>query len=83
MKTLVIYDTAGKIYFQAQGNVQEPAGGLLFIWLEIPVEKILKSIDTTKTPHEPVYENMPKSEMDNVKEQLAAVQIALAEVLGV
>lgn len=82
MKTLVIYDTTGKIFFQAQGSVQEPSG-IPFLWLEIPAGKILKSIDTTKTPHEPVYEDMPKSEMDNVKEQLAAVQIALAEVLGV
>lgn len=82
MKTLVIYDTSGKIFFQAKGDIQEPSG-IPFLWLEIPEGKILKGIDTTKTPHEPVYENMPKSEMDNAKEQLAAVQIALAEVLGV
>lgn len=83
MKTLVIYDSKGTIFYQAQGDVSEPEGGLLFLWTEIPAGKILKSIDTTKTEHVAIFEDIPKSELDNVKEQLAAVQIALAEMMGV
>lgn len=82
MKTLVIYDTSGKIFFQAQGSVQEPSG-IPFLWLEIQSGKTLKSIDTTKTPHEPVYEDIPKSQVQLLSEQVAALNIALAEVLGV
>ncbi len=81
--TLVIYDISGTVYFQAQGDVQEPAGGLLFMWIEIPSGKILKSIDTSCEEHEPVFEDLPKADIDTVKEQLVAIQIALAEVLGV
>lgn len=82
MKTLIIYDEIGKIYFQAAGNVEEP-NGVPFIWVEIPEGKLLKSINTEVTPHEPVFEDLPKTELDNVKEQLIAVQIALAEMMGV
>lgn len=82
MNTLVIYDETGRIYYQASGNVQEPKG-ILFLWAEIPAVKILKSINTAVTPHEPVFEDLPKSELDAVKEQLIAVQIALAEMMGV
>lgn len=64
MKTIVIYDTSGKIFLQAQGSIQEPSG-IPFLWLEIPVEKILKSIDTTKTPHEPVYHGIMGIDADN------------------
>ena len=72
MKTLVIYDTAGKIFYQAQGNVQEPSG-IPFLWLEIPEGKTLKSIDTTKTPHEPVYRDIMGIDTDTCTlEQLKA-----------
>lgn len=82
MNTLVIYDDKGTIYYQTTGNVQEPTG-IPFLWLEIPTGKLLKSINTEVTPHEPVFEDLPKSEIDTVKEQLIAVQIALAEMMGV
>ncbi|BCK01398.1 hypothetical protein [Anaerocolumna chitinilytica] len=82
MKTLVIYDTTGRIIYQGSGDVLEPVG-IPFLWLEIPTGKILKSIDTSKPIHTPLYEDVPKTEIDDVKEQLAAVQIALAEMMGV
>ena len=82
MDTLVIYDNTGKIYYQVTGAVVDPIG-LQFLWVIIPERKILKTINTAVTPHEPVFEDLPKSELDNVKEQLAAVQIALAEMMGV
>lgn len=82
MQTLVIYDMAGRIYYQAQGDIQVPTG-LPFLWLDIPAGKILKSIDTSKAVHTSVYEDVPKTELDTVKEQLSAVQIALAEMMGV
>lgn len=82
MKTLIIYDTKGVIFFQGQGSVAEPTG-IPFMWLEIPTGKILKSIDNSKEVHEPMYEDLPKSQVDILTEQVAALNIALAEVLGV
>ena len=79
---LIIYDETGRIYYQASGDIQEPSG-IPFIWVEIPEGKRLLSINTEVTPHEPVFEDLPKSELDAVKEQLIAVQIALAEMMGV
>lgn len=79
---LIIYDETGTIYYQASGDIQEPSG-IPFIWVEIPEGKRLLSINTEVTPHEPVFEDLPKSELDTVKEQLIAVQIALAEMMGV
>jgi len=82
MQTLVIYDTTGRIIFQAKGNVQEPEG-IPFMWLDIPEGKLLKGINTAVEPHEPIYEDMPKSQIDTINEQLTTIQIALAEALGV
>lgn len=82
LKTLVIYDATGRIICRSSGDVYEPVG-IPFLQIEIPAGKILKSINTATTPHEPVFEDLPKTEFDTIKEQLAAVQIALAEVLGV
>lgn len=82
MKTLVIYDTTGRIIFQGNGDILEPVG-IPFLWLEIPDGKILKYIDTSKTEHVPVYEDLPKSQVEILSEQVAALNIALAEVLGV
>lgn len=82
MEVLVIYDTTGRIIYQGSGDVYEPVG-IPSIRVTVPNGKRLISIDVSKEEHAPVYEDLPKSELDSVKEQLAAIQIALAEVLGV
>ena len=62
MRNLVIYDTIGRIIFQASGNVQEPKG-VPFMWVEIPEGKRLVSIDTTDPEnHTPVFQEISKSE---------------------
>lgn len=64
MQTLVIYDTSGKIFYQAQGDIQQPSGGLLFLWLEIPEGKVLKRINTDIEPHTPVYRDITGIDTD-------------------
>lgn len=51
MKTLVIYDDDGVIYYQASGDIKEPKG-LQFLWIdEIPDNRIIERINVeTKTP---------------------------------
>jgi hypothetical protein len=82
MKTLIIYDNTGYIYFQMSGNYKVPQGGMQFIEIEIPNEKILKSIDVSIVPHKPIYEDTPIPEMQIVKQQLDEAQTLLTEYVN-
>ena len=74
MKTLLIYDNAGTIYYQQAGYYALP-DGLPCIEAEIPAGYYAKSVDTgTK---EPVLAEFPKSEteqrLDELEAQVAAM----------
>ena len=58
MKTLVIYDELGTIYYQASGSVTEPTG-LPFLWVEIPEGKYIISINTSGETPEPIFADYP------------------------
>ena len=81
MKTLAIYDNTGCIFLQITGSYVIPQGGVQYLEIEIPEGKIIKSIDTSVTPHEPVFEDAPKSEIDVLKEQQVLMQKALDDLL--
>jgi len=76
MNYLIIYDSTGKIYYQATGDVQEPTG-IPFLRVEIPEGKRLKSINTAVTPHEPIFEDMPIEAVQDLYEKLEALQADL------
>jgi len=80
-KTLIIYDAAGYIISQMSGDVREPVG-IPFLWVEVPKGKKLVSIDTSEEEHKPVFADLPKSEIEELKEQISALNIALATILG-
>ena len=82
MSTLIIYDTTGYIISQMAGDVREPVG-IPFMWVEIPDGKRLVKIDTSAEEHQPVFADLPKSEIEELKEQISALNIALAAILGV
>lgn len=69
---LVIYDNTGTIYFCGTG-FPEP-DGLQHMYVEIPEGKYLKCIDTTQEPHQPVFEDMPKSDMELLKERVETLE---------
>lgn len=69
MNTLIIYDSTGYIISQMSGDVREPVG-ISFLWVEIPEDKRLISIDTTVTPNVAVFEDIPKTEIEILKEQV-------------
>lgn len=55
MKTLVIYDSEGVIYFQASGDYALPGEGVQYLETDIDQNlEIVKSVDTTVEPHMPV-----------------------------
>ena len=76
MKTLLIYDSAGTIYYQQAGYYALP-DGLPYIETEIPAGYYAKSVDTgTK---EPVLAEFPKSETD---QRIAALEAQVAAMTG-
>lgn len=78
MKTLVIYDTAGKIFNQITGNYEMPVG-IPYLEIEIPAGKYIIGVDVSVAPNEPIYENIPASEFDTLKSTVDALVIAMLE----
>lgn len=86
MNTLIIYDNTGYIISQMAGSIREPQGGVQFLWAEIPEGKQLKitdgiGVDVTKTPHQAILEDIPKTEIELLKEQLSLTQAAVDDLL--
>lgn len=81
MNTLIIYDNTGYIISQSQGSVREPVG-IPFMWVDVPAGKRIKitdgiGVDTTVTPHQVILEDIPKSETEVLKQQMADLQYEL------
>ena len=80
-QTLVIYDSTGFILSQAQGSIlREPVGVPFLMLNDAPNGKYLTRIDVSKTPHVPVYEDVPnpnatlEQQISNLKVQLEAAK---------
>ncbi|WP_459481941.1 hypothetical protein [Clostridium saccharoperbutylacetonicum] len=80
MKTLIVYDNIGYIYLQMTGDYKVPQGGMNYLETEIPEGKHIKSIDTNKTPNVPIFEDIPKTELEQTQEQLLETQAQLADL---
>lgn len=70
MEYLVIYDTEGNIISMASGAVLDPAG-IPFMRITIPDRKVLSKIDVTVTPNVPIFTDLPKSEIELLKDKVA------------
>jgi hypothetical protein len=82
MTTFIIYDNTGQIFSSPiTGSYKIPNGGLQFIEIEIPKEKILSKMDVSVEPHQPIYEDTPIPEIQIVKQQLQETQELLAEYI--
>lgn len=69
---LVIYDNTGTIYFCGTG-FPEP-DGLQHLYAEIPERKYLKEIDTSVSPHQPVFEDIPKTDVELLAERVSSLE---------
>lgn len=84
MKTLIIYDNTGYIYLQFTGGIYRiPEGGLQYIEEEIPTGKRPVSVDVSSIPHKINYEDIPKTEMELLKEQVETLTQANAELTNI
>ncbi|OSA97768.1 UNVERIFIED_ORG: hypothetical protein B2H98_06795 [Clostridium botulinum] len=69
MKTLIVYDSTGKEIFSQGGFPYEPIAEIKALQADIPENKLLKGVDI-KTG-EPILEDIPKSQMELLQEELA------------
>ena len=86
MNTLIIYDNTGYIISQMAGSIREPQGGVQFLWVEIPTGKQLKiahgsGIDVSKTPHQAILEDIPKTEIELLKGQQQELSDTIAALI--
>ena len=87
MKTLIIYDNTGSLIASRSGSPEpkEPVG-VPFLWVDIPEGKQLKitdgiGVDVSVAPHQTILENIPKSDIQILKERQDATENALLDLL--
>ncbi|MDF2820175.1 MAG: hypothetical protein K0R15_616 [Clostridiales bacterium] len=82
---IVIYDSEGKIFFQATGDVQVPVGELKTIEFEIPIGQQFNGVDLTSNT--PLFAPIPKTEIEILREQMIAneemVTVALEAIASI
>lgn len=75
MKTLIIYDDIGFIIQVITGSYRVPSG-VPFLEVEVPKGKQIKytdgiGVDVAVTPHQVILEDVPPSEIDQLKQTVA------------
>lgn len=84
MKTLIIYDETGYIISNITGSYHIPKG-VPYIEIEIPEGKRIATIngigvDVSVTPHQVILEDIPLTEMEELKKKSELQEQALAEL---
>lgn len=78
--TLIIYDNAGHIFLQITDEYSTPQGGVQFLEADVPEGKQVVSVDTSVTPHQPVFEDIPPSEVAVLSGKVAEQEQAILEL---
>lgn len=81
MKTLIIYDESGYVLDETIGqpSPREPVG-VPFLWVDIPENKYVVSVDTSVSPHQVILEDVAPTEVDLLKAQNTELMLAVAEL---
>jgi len=83
LNTLIIYDNTGYIYSQVSGNFKEPIG-LQYLITDIPDGYVVNNIDVSLEPHQPIFEEIPKSQVeidiDKVKADNEMLKLMVADL---
>lgn len=88
MKTLIIYDDNGQVFSQLTNGYLIPQGGVQYLEVEIPQGKRIKiidgiGVDVTSTPHQAVFEDIPPTETELLKQRLEEQEVALIELASI
>lgn len=78
-KTLIIYDTTGYIVDIKTGNGYRVPIGIPYLEIEIPEGKELVGVDISTTPHKPVLEDIPKTDIEVAQERIQALEDYILE----
>lgn len=76
---LVVYDNKGTVYFAGTG-FPEPEG-IPFLNVEIPAGKRFVGVNVDVNPAEPIFEDIPKSELQILKEKVEALEAQNAAII--
>jgi hypothetical protein len=80
---MIIYDNNGRIFSQISGSYSISQGDVQYLEIEIPEGKQLKidengiGVDVSATPHQPILEDIPPTEVDVLLKQVANIQYQL------
>lgn len=72
MNTMLFYDNDGIIHKEISGDYAKPNGGVQYLEIQIPDGKRVVSIDTSATPHVPVYEDLPIDPIEKLKSDVSS-----------
>lgn len=76
---LVVYDKKGTVYFAGTG-FPEPEG-IPFLNVEIPEGKRFAGIDVNVEPNQPIFEDIPKSELEILREEVEELKAQNAAII--
>jgi len=82
MKSLIIYDNTGYSILQQMYGYYSPQGGIHYLEIEIPEGKQIKTINTSVTPHEVIFENIPKTQEELDRERISDLENSTAEMMN-
>lgn len=71
MDTLIVYDNTGKIFYQMTNQYPLPGEGIQHMETVVPEGKVVVKVDTSVNPHKVVLDDIPPSEMDQLKQTVA------------
>ena len=75
---LVVYDNNGTVYFAGTGY-PTPVG-IPYLEFDVPEGKYFKGIDVSVDPPEPIFEDIPKSEIEKMKEEIELLKGSVMEI---
>lgn len=76
---LVVYDKKGTVYFAGTG-FPEPEG-IPFLNVEIPEGKRFVGVNVDVEPNQPIFEDIPKSELEILKEEVEELKAQNAAII--
>lgn len=85
MLDLIVYDNTGFILYTQKGLKLRDPIGVPFLKVTIPEGKRIKmvdgiGVDVSKTPHQVILEDIPSSETEVLKQQMAMQEQAIADL---
>lgn len=76
---LVVYDKKGTVYFAGTGF--PTPDGIPYLEIEIPEGKRFVGVNIESEPNEPIFEDIPKSELEILKEEVEELKAQNAAII--